>query len=83
MQQNQPPVLNIKMVPAGVEVVLNALNQLPRGQVDPLWQQIYAQYAQQMDELQKAADAQPAAEASQVFEMPADEVLEVSAGGTD
>lgn len=81
--QSQPPIITIKMVPAGVELVLNALNQLPRAQVDALWQEIAGQYTYQIQELQKAAQAQPAAEASQVADVPADEVVDVSAGGTE
>jgi hypothetical protein len=46
----QVPILSIKMVPAGVELVLNALNQLPREQVDGLYSEIFAQYSHQMQE---------------------------------
>lgn len=63
--QNQPPILTIKMVPAGVELVLNALNQLPRAQVDGLFNEIAGQYGFQMQELQKAAQAAQAAQATQ------------------
>lgn len=55
--QVKPPIIVIKMVPAGVELVLNALNNLPRGQVDGLWQEIASQYGYQLQELQKAANA--------------------------
>lgn len=55
--QIKAPIIVVKMVPAGVELVLNALNQLPRGQVDGLWQEIAAQYGYQLQELQKAAQA--------------------------
>jgi hypothetical protein len=90
MQQNQPPIITIKMVPAGVELVLNALNQLPRGQVEGLWQEIAGQYTYQMQELQKAAQAAQAAEAAQAPaaaetapEAPSDDAGAVSPGGTE
>lgn len=56
------PIIVLKFTPAGAELVLHALNQLPRGQVDALWQQTAAQYQQQVQELQrKAAEAPEAA----------------------
>lgn len=56
--QNQPPIITIKFVPAGVELVLNALNTLPRGQVEALYQEVLGQYQIQMQELQKQAQAE-------------------------
>lgn len=53
----QVPIISIKMVPAGVELVLNALNQLPREQVDGLYSEIFAQYRYQVQELNEAAQA--------------------------
>lgn len=64
MTQQQPPIITIKMVPAGVELVLNALNQLPRAQVDGLFDEIVAQYSQQAQELQMAAQAANASAAT-------------------
>jgi len=54
--QNQPPVIVIKFVPAGVEMVLAGLNKLPREQVDALFQEIAAQYQYQIQELMKQAE---------------------------
>lgn len=88
MQNQNPPVINIKMVPAGVELVLNALNQLPRAQVDGLFNEIAGQYGYQMQELQKAAQAAQAAQASQdqaaaveAPVAPAETAAEASDGG--
>lgn len=88
--QNQPPVLTIKMVPAGVELVLNALNQLPRAQVDGLFNEIAGQYGYQMQELQKAAQAAQAAapapahaEVVEAAAAPAEAPAEAAVGGTD
>ena len=60
MSQQQPPVLTIKMVPAGVELVLAALNKLPREQSDGLFQEIAGQASFQLQELQKAHEAEQA-----------------------
>lgn len=54
----KPPILNIQMVPAGVELVLAALNKLPREQSDPLYQEILGQYAYQMSQINKP-ESQP------------------------
>lgn len=62
MQQPQPPVLTIKMVPAGVEMVLRGLNKLPREESDGLWQEIAGQYNFQIQELIKAAQEKEAAD---------------------
>lgn len=51
----QPPILNIKMVPAGVDLVIGALRKLPHEQVDDLVQEIWAQYKTQMNALAEAA----------------------------
>jgi hypothetical protein len=77
--QNQPPILNIKMVPAGVELVLAALNKLPRETSDPLFQEIAGQYGYQMQELQQAAQAAQAAQATQ----PQAEAAQAPAGAAD
>lgn len=88
--QNQPPILNIKMVPAGVELVLAALNKLPRETSDPLFQEIAGQYGYQMQELQQAAQAAQAAQATQpqgaaekAASAPAEAPADASVGGTD
>lgn len=51
----QPPIINIKMVPAGVELVLKGLNMLPRGESDALWNEIAGQFNLQIQELMRAA----------------------------
>lgn len=85
--QNQPPIITIKMVPAGVELVLNALNQLPRAQVDPLFNEIAGQYQYQVQELQKAAQAAaaptPSVDADKPADAPAEAAAEAAVGGTD
>lgn len=58
MTQPQVPVLNIKMVPAGVELVLTALNQLPRAQSDALFVEIRTQAEQQLQQYQALAGEQ-------------------------
>jgi hypothetical protein len=45
---NKPPIINIKMVPAGVELVLAALNKMPREQSDGIYQEIESQYQFQL-----------------------------------
>lgn len=55
----QQPILNIKMVPAGIELVVGALRKLPHEQVHGLVTDIWAQYGQQMQQLQAAAQAAP------------------------
>jgi hypothetical protein len=50
-EQVKPPILNIQMVPAGVELAIAALRKLPHEQVDPLVQELWAQYKQQMQSL--------------------------------
>lgn len=54
---NRPPILTIQMVPAGIELVLSALNKLPREQSDALFKEIEGQYAYQMQQLKQAAQA--------------------------
>lgn len=62
MQQQQPPVITIQMVPAGVEMVLRGLNKLPREESDALWNEIAGQYNYQVQELIKAAKEKEAAD---------------------
>lgn len=55
----QPPIMNIQMVPGGVDLVIAALRKLPHDQVDDLVQEIWAQYKAQMNALAQAALAEP------------------------
>lgn len=55
-KQERPPIVSIKMVPAGVELVIAALRKLPHEQVDGLVQEIAGQYGYQMQQLQAAAN---------------------------
>jgi hypothetical protein len=66
--QNQPPILTIKMVPPGVELVLHALSKLP-----------YEQSAGLIAEIQGQAQAQ----IKEAAEAPAEAPAEESVGGTD
>lgn len=82
--QNQPPILTIKMVPAGVELVLAALNKLPRENVDALFQEIAGQAQYQLQELQKQAqDTQAPVTVAEVPSAPAEAAVEAAVGGTD
>jgi hypothetical protein len=54
-EQTKPPVLSIKMVPAGVDLVIAGLTKLPYEQVADLIAEIRGQALFQMEELQKAA----------------------------
>ena len=53
-EKTKPPILLIKMVPAGVELVLDALAKLPHEKVADLFMEIRGQAMFQMDELQAA-----------------------------
>lgn len=91
--QNQPPVINIQMVPAGVEYVLSLLNKQPREQSDPLFKEIEGQYLYQLQELQKAAQAAEAAKAAaraptpaaanEAPSAPSEPAAEASVGGAE
>lgn len=61
---------NIKLTPQGVDLVLTGLNQLPRGQVETLFQDIVSQYQTEIKRMQ--ADAH-AAEAPAVEPEPTEE----------
>ena len=54
-EQTKPPILTIKMVPVGVDLVLMALSKLPFEQVADLFTEIRGQAMQQMEDLK--ADA--------------------------
>ncbi len=56
-------ITNIKMTPQGVELVLTGLNQLPRGQVEALFQDIVSQYQAEIKRMQAEAHAAEAGEA--------------------
>lgn len=67
----QPPILNIKMVPAGIELVIGALRKLPHEQVDDLVRDIWTQYKtamQQLAEVQMTAPAEPAHDVQRIDE---------------
>lgn len=55
MNETKPPILTIKMVPVGVDLVLMALSKLPFEQVADLFTEIRGQAMQQMEDLK--ADA--------------------------
>lgn len=55
----QPPILSIKMVPAGVELVLAALSRLPYDQVAALIAEIRGQAELQLAEQTQAAEQSP------------------------
>jgi hypothetical protein len=57
MNETKPPVLTIKMVPVGVDLVLMALSKLPHEQVADLFAEIRGQAMQQMEELKAENDA--------------------------
>lgn len=56
----KPPILNIKMVPGGIELCIAALRKLPHEQVDPLVQELWAQYKEQMQALAEVTITAPA-----------------------
>ena len=55
-EQTKPPVLSIKMVPAGVDLVIAGLTKLPYEQVADLIAEIRGQALFQMEELHKTAE---------------------------
>lgn len=82
--QNQPPILTIKMVVPGVELVLNALSKLPYEQSAGLIAEIQAQAQMQLQELQQAAAAPTPAPADEnAPSAPAEAPAEAAVGGTD
>lgn len=56
---NQPPILSIQMVPAGVELVLKALSRLSIEEAGGLFGEIKAQAEYQLQQLAQQAQAQP------------------------
>lgn len=75
-QQNQPPILTIKMIPAGLELTIAALRKLPHEQVDPLVQELWSQYKQQMTQLAEVVQTAP-------VEAPAEPATESEGGSAD
>lgn len=71
MNQPQVPLLSIKLALPGVELVLNALAQLPYAQTAGLIKEIEAQANMQLEMIQRAA--QKSAEAEAVEPQPVDE----------
>lgn len=57
MNETKPPILTIKMVPVGVDLVLMALSKLPFEQVAELFTEIRGQAMQQMEDLKTDNDA--------------------------
>lgn len=55
MNETKPPILTIKMVPVGVDLVLMALSKLPFEQVADLFTEIRGQAMQQMEDLKDDA----------------------------
>lgn len=51
----QPTILNIQMVPAGLELVISALRRLPHDQVDALVRELHEQYQLELARHQIAA----------------------------
>jgi hypothetical protein len=50
-------ITNIQLTPQGVDIVLTGLNQLPRGQVEALFQDIVNQYQTEIKRMQAEAHA--------------------------
>jgi len=65
---NKPMIINIQMVPAGVELVLKALNKLPREESDALFDEILGQYMYQIKVLNTPKT--PAEEMADAAEQP-------------
>jgi hypothetical protein len=47
--------INLICTPAGVDMLLHGLNQLPRHMSDPLYREIEAQYSFQLQRIREAA----------------------------
>lgn len=59
------PIISIQMVPAGVNLVLNALSRMPYAEVAPLIAEIRGQADYQIQAMQAAAEQKPAEPESQ------------------
>lgn len=63
--QTPPPILNIQMTPAGIELVIASLRKLPHEQVNDLVQELWVQYKTQMQQLAEANMNAPAEDAKE------------------
>jgi hypothetical protein len=54
---SQPQIFNIKMIAPGIELVLEALAELPMKRSQPLYNEIAGQYAYQLQQNQQSAQA--------------------------
>lgn len=72
MTQQKPPVLNIKMVPAGVDIVIIALRDcnLPYSQVAPLLAEISGQARHQLNDIAIAEAAKAEKEKAKAPKQP-------------
>lgn len=59
-EQTKPPILTVRMTPAGVELAVAALRKLPHEQVHELVQDMWAQYKAQMQQLAEVRMTAPA-----------------------
>lgn len=57
-EQQTPVVLNIKMTPAGLELVIGALRKLPHEQVHDLVQELFVQGRAEVQRLQAEAESE-------------------------
>lgn len=55
----QPTILHIQMVPAGIELVIAALRKLPHEQVNDLVNELWTQYKQQMTQAAEVVQSAP------------------------
>lgn len=73
-----PPIITIKFVRPGIELILGALAKLPYEQSAGLIKDIEAQANEQLQALQKAAAAAPSPESEQAPSASADPVPETA-----
>lgn len=55
-----PTILHIKMTPAGLDLAIAALRKLPHDTVDPLVQELWQQYKEQMQTIAEVTMTAPA-----------------------
>lgn len=80
------PIITLKMVPAGAEVIVKALRAvtpLPDPNIDAFVAELWGQYQRQAKAAQEAAQAAPAATPPTADEKPASAPSEEAVGGTD
>lgn len=70
------PVLNIQMVPAGIELVIGALRKLPHEQVNDLVNELWTQYKTQMQQMAEVQMTAP-------VDAPKADIIEEATGLTD